>query len=96
MPAIRPYHLHGQFSYLKKHLVLSELSSEAYKCVQLMLGVTIAHVGDGYFLDLSLLPKDIKNPDSRLANQSWVKEASLRHIQNIQKGFVAKIQGSSV
>ncbi|TNN39522.1 hypothetical protein EYF80_050298 [Liparis tanakae] len=96
MPAIRPYHLHGQFSYLKKHLVLSELSGEAYKCVQLMLGVTIAHVADGYFLDLSLLPKDIENPDRRLADQSWVKEASLRHMQNIQKGFVVKIQGLSV
>jgi len=96
MPEFCPYHLHGQFSYLKKHIKLTSLSSVAYKCVQLIRGVTIAHVGDGYFLDLSFLPKDLKNPDIRLASQGWVNETSLRHIRNIQKSFVAKIQGLSV
>ncbi|XP_029281300.1 uncharacterized protein LOC115003588 [Cottoperca gobio] len=96
MPHFESRHLIHKFHHLKKHLPLQGLSGNAMKCLRAMLGVTLGHVDGGYFLDLAAVPRDLKQPDMRLADEKWLREVVLEILNAIRADFVAKLRALPV
>lgn len=57
-----------------------------------MIGVTIARVDIGYFLDLTAVPKNLSRPDICMLNQKLPRELMLETLNGVVKAFVMKVK----
>ena len=57
-----------------------------------MVGVTIAKVDGGFFLDLTAFPNPLDNPDIRMTNYAFVRDHACETLNGIVKCFVTKIK----
>lgn len=77
--------LHYQF--LKKHVNFAEYSTRGVKAFQHCFGRTIAIMDDGYFLNLTALPKDKGNPSVLLEEYGSYKDIAVAIINEVSLNF---------
>ncbi|KAK5936114.1 hypothetical protein CgunFtcFv8_027911 [Champsocephalus gunnari] len=56
----------GHYHILKKHFHLRRMSNEGRKAIKKILGLYVSVLDGGYFLNFTIVPEDLNNPDPKV------------------------------
>lgn len=92
MPLFTPGHIKPQWHHLKKHIPLVGVPEKALKCLKSMVGICLGSVDGGFFLDLTMVPKDLKKTISDFSSAFWLKDMARSLFNDVRDEFMARLK----
>ncbi|MGL5596829.1 MAG: hypothetical protein ACRDDA_01630 [Aeromonas sp.] len=92
LPRFEHHHLCAHWPILKKHMPLQNCSVKGLDAVRCSQGVTLAHVDGGYFLNLTVMPSDMKQPNHHATTAGQAKDNAISLFNSVAEIFKDKLK----
>ncbi|CAM4573409.1 unnamed protein product [Leuciscus chuanchicus] len=92
LPRIEQHHLRAHWSNRKKHVQLRNCSSSGVDALRCSQRITLARVDGGYFLNLTVMTRDMRHPYHHTTKTHLAKENAIEFVNNMTETFKTKLR----